>query len=107
MLVQVAQREVCEVSILRDFQRLSGHGPGELSVPASASGRSRWHPEVPHNLSHSVALCTMPSCPTKARAEGRGMCAIQDVSDFSCSGSSSRSWAEARQPREGVLLQQS
>lgn len=65
-------REECGISIIGDFQKLSGHGPGQLSVPASASGSSRWHPEVPYNLSPSVTLCIKPSSPAKARAEGRG-----------------------------------
>lgn len=43
-----------------DIQKLPGHWPREqaLGGPAWAGGLTRWYPEVPANLSHSVILWT-------------------------------------------------
>lgn len=57
-LTQVAQRG-CRISILGDFQKPSGHDPGQLALDDSAwAGEvwSRWPSEVPFNLSNSVIV---------------------------------------------------
>jgi len=52
VLEQVAQRGC------RDMEKLSGHGPGQLAIGglAGAGGWTKWLPEVPSNLHHSVTL---------------------------------------------------
>lgn len=56
-LAQVAQRE-CGDSLLGDLQKPSGYSPRDLAVagPAWAGGWTRWRPEVPSKLCHSVIL---------------------------------------------------
>lgn len=49
----------CRISILGDIQRPSGHDPGQLALGDSAWAGgvwSRWSPEAPFNLSHSVTV---------------------------------------------------
>lgn len=46
------------ISLLGDIQKPSGHCPGQPAqgIPTWAGGWTRWPPEIPSNLNHSVIL---------------------------------------------------
>lgn len=57
-LAQVAQSG-CAITIFGDTEKSPGHGPGHLILgsPPWAGGWTRWYPDFPGNLNHSVNLC--------------------------------------------------